>query len=234
VLNSSKAPKNKMPYDASNCSFSQLAFQIMPSSAADPALAPRKSPRQARSADTVQTILQAAARVLRQESLTSFNTNRVAEIAGVSVGSIYQYFPNKSSLMAALITQAKQTLAQDVARVVDACEGKSLAYSINQLTKLAIEQQFAQPFLAAALDHEERRLPVGEQIAQAEAQLIQSVMRLLARHQPMLSAKVSPTLAKDCLVMVKALVESESGSGQEKPPANLPARIRKALLGYLY
>jgi AcrR family transcriptional regulator len=222
-----------MLYDASNCSFSQLAFQIMPTPVADQALLPRKSPRQARSADTVQTILQAATRVLRQESLASFNTNRVAEVAGVSVGSIYQYFPNKSSLMAALITQAQQTLAESVEQTVAACEGKSLAYSINQLTELAIQQQFEQPFLAAALDHEERRLPVGEHIAEAEARLIKSLMRLLARHQHMLSAKVTPTLAKDCLVIVKALVESEAGHGQIKPPANLPTRIRKALLGYL-
>ncbi len=60
---------------------------------------PRKRPRQARSARTTEAILQAAARVLKEEGPAAFNTNRVAEVAGVSVGSLYQYFPNKASLL---------------------------------------------------------------------------------------------------------------------------------------
>ncbi|MFN5165613.1 MAG: TetR/AcrR family transcriptional regulator, partial [Pseudomonadota bacterium] len=74
-------------------------------------LRPRKSPRQVRSADTVETILAAAARVLERESLAGFNTNRVAAVAGVSVGSLYQYFPNKSALIAALIDRQQTALA---------------------------------------------------------------------------------------------------------------------------
>ena len=53
-------------------------------------ISPRKAPRQPRSAATVAAILQAATRVLSRESLAGFNTNRVAEVAGVSVGSLYQ------------------------------------------------------------------------------------------------------------------------------------------------
>jgi len=60
---------------------------------------PRKSPRQARSRETRRAILEAAARVLRAEGPAAFNTNRVAEVAGVSVGSLYQYFPNKAALL---------------------------------------------------------------------------------------------------------------------------------------
>jgi AcrR family transcriptional regulator len=52
-------------------------------------------PSQLRSLATVQLILPAAARVLARESLAGFNTNRVAEVAGISVGSLYQYFPSK-------------------------------------------------------------------------------------------------------------------------------------------
>lgn len=60
---------------------------------------PRKKPRQARSQETHRAILQAAARVLRDEGPAAFNTNRVAQVAGVSVGSLYQYFPNKAALL---------------------------------------------------------------------------------------------------------------------------------------
>lgn len=66
------------------------------------ALTPRKAPRQARSRATVDAILDAAARVLVQRGYAATTTNAVAEVAGVSVGSLYQYFPNKDSLIAAL------------------------------------------------------------------------------------------------------------------------------------
>ena len=59
----------------------------------------RKKPKQARSADLVAAILQAAVQVLAQEGAARFTTTRVAEKAGVSVGSIYQYFPNKASIL---------------------------------------------------------------------------------------------------------------------------------------
>jgi AcrR family transcriptional regulator len=59
----------------------------------------RKRPKQARSADLVAAILEAAAQVLAKEGAPRFTTARVAERAGVSVGSIYQYFPNKAAIL---------------------------------------------------------------------------------------------------------------------------------------
>src|SRR5689334_12776867 len=64
---------------------------------------PRKSPRQERSKATVDTILDATARVLVQEGYDRASTNKIALRAGVSVGSLYQYFPSKEALVAALI-----------------------------------------------------------------------------------------------------------------------------------
>jgi AcrR family transcriptional regulator len=59
----------------------------------------RKQPKQARSADLVATILEAAIQVLAREGAQRFTTARVAEKAGVSVGSLYQYFPNKAAIL---------------------------------------------------------------------------------------------------------------------------------------
>ncbi|MBP0581404.1 TetR family transcriptional regulator [Labrys sp. LIt4] len=59
----------------------------------------RKQPRQARSTELVAAILEAAIQVLRKEGAQRFTTARVAEKAGVSVGSLYQYFPNKASIL---------------------------------------------------------------------------------------------------------------------------------------
>lgn len=62
----------------------------------------RKEPRQARSRATVETIIQACARILSDEGRAGFTTNKVAELAGVSIGSLYQYFPDKLSLVDAI------------------------------------------------------------------------------------------------------------------------------------
>lgn len=64
-----------------------------------PQIASRKQPQQARSTELVAAILQAAEQVLAKEGAARFTTARVAEKAGVSVGSVYQYFPNKAAIL---------------------------------------------------------------------------------------------------------------------------------------
>src|SRR5229473_2510951 len=66
---------------------------------------PRKSASQKRSRVTVETLLDATARVLTKAGYDRASTNRIAATAGVSVGSLYQYFPNKEALVAALVAR---------------------------------------------------------------------------------------------------------------------------------
>jgi AcrR family transcriptional regulator len=78
-----------------------------------PVISPRKQPRQARSTGLVRDILEAAARVLAREGAHRFTTARVAEAAGVSVGSLYQYFPNKEAILFKLqADEWRQTVEQ--------------------------------------------------------------------------------------------------------------------------
>jgi AcrR family transcriptional regulator len=67
-----------------------------------PRRSPRKKPAQERSKETVRALLQAAARILEQEGYERTSVNRIADVAGVSVGSLYQYFPTKEALVAAV------------------------------------------------------------------------------------------------------------------------------------
>src|SRR4051794_19086778 len=64
-----------------------------------PSVSSRKRPKQARSSELVAAILEAAVQVLAKEGAQRFTTARVAEKAGVSVGSLYQYFPNKAAIL---------------------------------------------------------------------------------------------------------------------------------------
>lgn len=72
----------------------------------------KKEPKQARSSELVSSILEAALLVLAEEGAARFTTARVAEKAGVSIGSLYQYFPNKASILFRLQSDEwKQTAA---------------------------------------------------------------------------------------------------------------------------
>jgi AcrR family transcriptional regulator len=68
-------------------------------------LGPRKAPKQDRSRQTYQVILNGASAIIRRDGIKKLSTNRVAEESGVSIGSLYQYFPSKAAIVAALIEQ---------------------------------------------------------------------------------------------------------------------------------
>jgi AcrR family transcriptional regulator len=193
-----------------------------------PIFHPRKKPRQKRSQITVDVILESATRVLRQESLAGFNTNRVAEVAGVSVGSLYQYFPNKEALVVELVSQAQNRLAESVEQAVEQLLNVGLDEAVEALAVLAVRQQYADPVFSAALDHEEKRLPLQEQMAEPNRRTVTAVHSLLSRYFQALPSYA----ASDCLVITKALVEADAGV-LTRPPATLVNRISCALLGYL-
>jgi AcrR family transcriptional regulator len=82
-------------------------------------ITPRKQPLQARSRQMCEDILAASVRVLKREGALRFTTPRVAEAAGISVGSLYQYFPNKQSLLFALHARAIEQSWAEAQRILD-------------------------------------------------------------------------------------------------------------------
>lgn len=78
----------------------------------------RKRPKQARSNELVSAILQAATQVLEQEGAARFTTARVAERAGVSIGSLYQYFPNKAAILFRLQSEEWQRTGNLLATIL--------------------------------------------------------------------------------------------------------------------
>ena len=84
-----------------------------------PRISSRKQPQQARSTELVAAILQAAIQVLAKEGATRFTTARVAEKAGVSVGSVYQYFPNKAAILFRLQSDEWQQTTQMLRDILD-------------------------------------------------------------------------------------------------------------------
>tara|TARA_B100002051_G_scaffold273129_1_gene311290 strand:+ start:1077 stop:1673 length:597 start_codon:yes stop_codon:yes gene_type:complete len=78
----------------------------------------RKKPKQKRSKLMVNNILEASIRILKQHPYQLFTTNRVAEAAGISVGSLYQYFPNKQSILLELEIRAVNEMIENVEKLL--------------------------------------------------------------------------------------------------------------------
>lgn len=80
----------------------------------------RKSPVQGRSQETVETILEASAQILHKEGEDALTTNRIAERAGFSIGTLYQYFPNRDAILGAMAArEQKRVLARFEAELED-------------------------------------------------------------------------------------------------------------------
>jgi AcrR family transcriptional regulator len=86
----------------------------------DPAHSPlRKKPSQTRAMRTVDTLFEAAARVLQTEGEAGFTTNRIAERAGFSIGTLYQYFPSKEAIIVALVRRQRERVMRELDAMLD-------------------------------------------------------------------------------------------------------------------
>jgi AcrR family transcriptional regulator len=189
---------------------------------------PRKIPRQARSEDTVRIILEAAARILESHGLAGFTTNAVAERAGVSIGSLYQYFPGKDALTGALIAKQAAALLEDVAVAVREPSGHA---AVVELIAAAVRHQLRRPALARLLDFEEVRLPLDEEVSGLAERLRASLAEVLLR--PDLPPQDCVTVAAaDVFAIVKGIVDAAGERGEIDPHA-LERRVGRAVFGYL-
>lgn len=116
-----------------------------------PRISSRKQPKQARSTELVSAILEAAVQVLAAEGAQRFTAARVAEKAGVSVGSLYQYFPNKAAILFRLQSDEwRQTTAQWAEILGDAT--RSPPERLRILVHAFVRSECAEAALRMALD----------------------------------------------------------------------------------
>jgi AcrR family transcriptional regulator len=114
-------------------------------------LEPRKSPVQARSAASVDAILQATTQVLLQVGKERLTTTRVALRAGVSVGTLYQYFPNKSALLQAALRRHLEEVTEAVETVCKEQKGKSLRSMATALINAFLQAKLKDAKTSVAL-----------------------------------------------------------------------------------
>ena len=95
----------------------------------------RRRPKQRRARQTVDAVLDAVVRVLKREGVQGVTTNRIAEVAGVSIGSVYQYFPDKQAIFVAL----HQRHIDQIDRMVETTLIGHAASSLDELIRAMIE-----------------------------------------------------------------------------------------------
>ncbi|MCE9524383.1 MAG: TetR/AcrR family transcriptional regulator [Alphaproteobacteria bacterium] len=119
---------------------------------------PRKMPEQDRSRATVDVIVDAAARILVKDGYDAFTTNRVAEKAGVSIGSLYQYFPNKDALLSELMRRHTTDLEKGIEAMVARAADAPLAEVIRAAVEHNVQSHLIDPALHRVLSEEVPRL----------------------------------------------------------------------------
>ena len=116
-----------------------------------PAIKPRKHASQERSRATVAALVEATARILVSEGFDKASTNRIAEVAGVSVGSLYQYFPSKEALVAAVIERHNRDIMQVVQGALEEAVSLPVEEAVRRLVAMAIEAHRVDPKLHCVL-----------------------------------------------------------------------------------
>ena len=188
----------------------------------------RKPPRQARAQATVSAILEAAARILETEGLSGVNTNAIAARAGVSVGSLYQYFPSKEAVLSALLQRERQTLHLELERAIAAGADAEFGLAVRGLLEVAAAHQLARPALARQLEYVEASLPLEAQTDAVNARTADLIAGFLQGRwlaQPGIAAR-------DIAAMSRGLSDA-AGMAGETDGAALVDRLYPAVMGYL-
>ncbi|MBN2371967.1 MAG: TetR/AcrR family transcriptional regulator [Vicinamibacteria bacterium] len=117
---------------------------------------PRKLPRQPRAHETVKAILQAAAKLIAEQGFALMTTNKIAERAGVSIGSLYQYFPNKTAILTSLLEEHQAGIQPVIEQSMRELEDPKLAFSeaIRRLFVRLLEKHAVHPRLNRVLAEE--------------------------------------------------------------------------------
>ena len=200
----------------------------MPARSAARPLDPRKTPAQTRSAATVAAVIEAAARILESHGLAGYTTNAVARRAGVSIGSLYQYFPGKDAITRALIVRETAALLAEIAAIDGRSTGRA---GLERLIAVAVAHQLARPALARLLDLEERRLAIDAQARGVGNQVADAFRRCLAAPD-MAATPPHPFAAEDLLAVVRGIVDA-AGERGERDAAPLAGRVGRAVFGHL-
>jgi AcrR family transcriptional regulator len=172
--------------------------------------------------------MEAGAHILERNGLEGYTTNAIAERAGVSIGSFYQFFPNKDAVTVALIEREADTLLADMAAIESA---KGFEAGLNHMIRSAIAHQMRRPKLARLLDFEEDRLPMRSRNKRVADIFHAALLRILGQSKKRIAGD-GEMVALDVFAIMKGMVDA-AGEREETDALDLERRVCRALFGYL-
>ncbi len=191
-----------------------------------PTTNPRRRPRQARAQATVDAIVKATARVLIEDGYDRASTNRIAQAAGVSIGSLYQYFPSKEALVAALVESHMQRMRDTLGEALAAEPPASLAERAHLLVLGMIAAYRVDPELHHVLCQEVPKVGELQKVYGFEQHLAEVCRRnLFAGGEPTRATDVDRTV----FLLVHAVPGAIRAAIQADPAAQNDARLADEL-----
>lgn len=196
-------------------------------------LNPRKIPSQVRSAVTVEVILEAAIHVLLANGFDNMSTTRIAERAGVSVGSLYQYFPNKRALLAALVRLHVARVADRAEQACAAAHGATLQKMCETVVNAFIDAKTERVDISRAL-YLPAAMAGGEAIVKTESERVRKAFKTMLETASDIAVK-QPDVASAVLVSavvgpVQVALESGADAAQI---SQLRVHLTDLCVGYL-
>ncbi|MEY8118604.1 TetR/AcrR family transcriptional regulator [Falsihalocynthiibacter sp. BN13B15] len=191
-------------------------------------LTPKKIPIQTRSKATVEVILQATAHILESGGLAVLTTNLIAERAGVSVGSVYQYFPSKEAILIELVRRMRQDLCEDLEEARDSIRGLGLREAVEKMVRASAAHHIRAPRRVEVLEYAECELPMTTEIEALKRRSLAAVLFVLNRYDII----DAPTAAFDLSAMCKGVIGAQAQIGC-KDFEPVIRRLTDAVCGYL-
>jgi AcrR family transcriptional regulator len=173
-----------------------------------PATQPRKHASQERSRATVDALVEATARILVSEGFDKASTNRIAQVAGVSIGSLYQYFPCKEALVAALIdrhnAEINRVARAELAQAMD----EPLARGVRRLVAMAVRAHRVNPALHRVLAEQIPRVGKLENVEAFSRENHALFKRYLEHHRDGIRVVDLDLAAFVCVTSIEALTHN--------------------------
>jgi len=173
-----------------------------------PLTQPRKHASQERSRATVDALVEATARILVREGFDRASTNRIAEQAGVSVGSLYQYFPSKDALVAAVIDRHREELGRVVRGALAKASAQPIEQAVRTLVAAAIDAHRIDPKLHRVLAEQIPRTGRLEKVETFSRENFTSFSRYLERHRDEVREVDLDLASFICVTTIEALTHS--------------------------
>lgn len=195
---------------------------------------PRKSPRQERSRAMVDVLLEAAIRVLLEDGYEAMTTAGIAERAGVSVGSLYQYFPNKEALVASIVERHAAAILVVMEGALDRAGSSGVEAGLRAFVRASLDARRVAPALHKILIEQ---VPRVGRVAEA-LDTSRKIVALLARYLEGHRAKLAVSDVRLAAIVVETSVEALTHRVVTEHPdligtAHLEAEISALVLSYL-